>query len=155
MTGAAPVPVPPPMPAVTKHHMRAGEMIADFVDRLLGRGAADFGLRAGAKALGHLQAHLNDALGTRRGERLRIGIGDDEVNAGQARNDHIVDGIAAGAADAAHHDAWLQFPQFGSFEIDGHNLGFSMHEMRSCVDLLSPGTVFRREGGPWLFGLSV
>ena len=53
------------MPAVTKHHMRAGEMIADLLDRLFGRGAADLGLRAGAEAFGHLQAHLDDALGAR------------------------------------------------------------------------------------------
>ena len=46
-----------------EHHVRAGEMVADLVDRLFGGGAADFGLRAGAEALGDLQAHLDDALG--------------------------------------------------------------------------------------------
>ncbi len=107
MTGAAPVPVPPPMPAVTKHHMRAREMIADFFDHLFGGGAPDFGLRAGAEAFGHLQAHLDDAFGARGGERLSVGIGDDEIDADKAGDDHIVDGVAARSADAAHHDAWL------------------------------------------------
>ena len=111
MTGAAPVPVPPPMPAVTKHHMRAGQVIADLLDRLFGGGASDLGLRSGAEAFGHLQAHLDDAFGARGGERLGVGIGDDEVDPDQSRDDHVVDGVAAGAADAAHHDARLQFPE--------------------------------------------
>ena len=63
-----------------EHHMRACQMVANFLERLLGRGAADFGLGARAKALGDLQAHLNDPLGARRGQRLRVGVGDDEVD---------------------------------------------------------------------------
>ena len=90
-----------------EHHVRAGEMVADFLERLFGRGASDFGFRAGAEAFGDLQAHLDDALGARRGERLRVGVGDDEIDADQARDDHVVDGVAAGAADAADHDAGL------------------------------------------------
>ena len=35
-----------------EHHVRAGEMIADFVDDFLGGGAPDFGLRAGAETFG-------------------------------------------------------------------------------------------------------
>ena len=88
-----------------EHHVRAGEMIADLVDHLLGGGAADLGLRAGAETLGHLHAHLDDALGLRHGQRLRVGVGDDEVDALQAGRDHVVDGVAAGAADAEHGDA--------------------------------------------------
>ena len=68
-----------------EHHVRAGEVIADFVDHLLGRGAADFRLRAGAETLGDLHAHLDDALGLGHGQRLRVGIGDDEVDALQTR----------------------------------------------------------------------
>src|SRR5256885_5216090 len=41
-------------------------------------------LRAAAKASSHLGAHLDDALGLRHGERLRDGIGDDELDALQA-----------------------------------------------------------------------
>ena len=37
-----------------EHHVRAGQVIADRIDRLFRRGAAHFGLRAGAKASGHL-----------------------------------------------------------------------------------------------------
>ena len=37
-----------------EHHVRAGQMIADLVDHLLGGGAADLRLRAGAETFGHL-----------------------------------------------------------------------------------------------------
>ena len=67
-----------------EHHVRAGQVVADLVDHLLGRGAADFGLRAGAESFGDLHAHLDDALGLGQGQRLRVGIGDDEVDALQA-----------------------------------------------------------------------
>ena len=85
--------------------MRAGQVIADFVDHLFGGGAPDVGLRAGAEPLGHLHAHLDDALGFRHRERLGVGIGDHEIDALQAGADHIVDGIAAGAADTEYGDA--------------------------------------------------
>ena len=103
-----------------KHHVRAGEVVANLVDHLFGGGAADLGLRAGAKALGHLHAHLNDAFGFRHGQRLGVGIGDHEVDALQAGGDHVVDGIAAGAADAEHGDARLELTDVGDIQIDGH-----------------------------------
>ena len=53
-------------------------------------------------------------------ERLRVGVGDDEIDARQPRHDHVVDRVAARAADAADHDAGLQFPEFRGFQIDGH-----------------------------------
>ena len=93
-----------------EHHVRAAEVVADFLERFFGRGASDFGFRAGAEPFGDLQAHLDDALGARRGERLRVGVGDDEVDADEARDDHVVDGVAAGAADAADQDAGLRVP---------------------------------------------
>jgi len=65
---------------------------------LLGRRAPHFGLRASAKATGHLGAHLDDALSPRHGERLCISIGDDKFDALQPGRDHGVDGIAARAA---------------------------------------------------------
>ena len=53
-------------------------------------------------------------------QRLGVGVGDDEIDAVEAGDDHVVDRVAAGAADAADHDARLQFPKFGSLEIDRH-----------------------------------
>ena len=68
-----------------EHHVGAGEMVADFVDDFLGGGRADIRLRTGAEALGDLGAHLHDALGLRHGQRLRVGVGDDEIDALQVR----------------------------------------------------------------------
>ena len=103
-----------------EHHMGAGEVVADFVDDFLGRGRADIGLRTGAQALGDLGAHLDDALRLRHGERLRVGVGDDEIDPLQSGRDHVVDGIAAGAADAEHRDPRLQLVNVRDVEIDGH-----------------------------------
>ena len=91
-----------------EHHVGAGEMVANFVDHLLGRGRADVRLRTRAEALGDLRAHLDDALRLRHGQRLRIGVGDDEIDTLQSGGDHVVDGVAARAADAEHGDARLQ-----------------------------------------------
>jgi len=105
-----------------EHHVGAGEVIADFLERLFGGGLADLGLRARAEPLGHLQAHLNDALGAGGGQRLRVGVGDDEVDSGEAGDDHVVDRVPARAAHAANDDPRLQFPQFRCFQVDRHNL---------------------------------
>ena len=83
-----------------------------------GRGGADFRLRAGAEALGDLGAHLDDALRLRHGQRLRVGVGDDEIDALQPGGDHVVDGVAAGAADAEHGDPRLQLADVRDVEID-------------------------------------
>ena len=107
-----------------EHHVRAGEMIANLVDHFLCGGAADVGLRAGAKALGDLHTHLDDALGLRYGERLCIGIRHDEIDALETGADHVVDGIAAGPADSEHGDARLQLTDVGNFQIDGHGCLF-------------------------------
>ena len=113
-----------------EHHVRAGEVIADLVDHLLGGGAADVGLRAGAEAFGHLHAHLDDALGFRHGERLGVGVGDDEIDALEPGADHVVDGVAAGAADPEHGDPRLQLTDVGDFQVDGH--GCLFFHRRAC-----------------------
>jgi len=97
--------------------MHAGEMIADLVDHFLGGGTANVGLRAGAETFGDLHAHLHDALGLRHGERLGVGIGHDKINALQAGGDHVVDGIAARAADPEHGDAGLSSRISGMFRL--------------------------------------
>ena len=129
-----------------EHHVRAGEMIADLVDHLLGRGAPDVGLRAGAETFGDLDAHLDDALGLRHGERLRVGVGDDEVAAQQAGRDHVVDGVAAGAADAEHGDPRLELPDVGHFEIDGHGLPLVRARTRGCRRMCWPVASGRDDG---------
>ena len=103
-----------------EHHVRALEVIADLVDRLFGRGAPDFRLRAGAEPFGDGHAHLDDALGLGHGERLGVGVGDDEVDALQPARDHVVDGVAAGAAGPEHGDPRLELTDVGNLQIDAH-----------------------------------
>jgi hypothetical protein len=77
-------------------------------------------LRAGSETLGDLDAHLDDAFRLRQGERLRIGIGDDEVATDQPGGDHVVDGVSTGAADAEDGDPRLELPNVRSRQVDGH-----------------------------------
>ncbi len=107
-----------------EHHMRAGEVIADFVDHLFRGGAADFGLGAGAETFGDLRTHLNDALGLRQRQRLRVGVGDDEVDALEAGRDHVVDGIAAGTANAEYGNPRFHLANVWDLQIDGHVVTF-------------------------------
>ena len=120
MTGAAPVPVPPPMPAAMKHMCAPSSARSISSSGLFGGGAADLGPRAGAEALGDLEAELDAAVGRRGVERLRVGVGDDEVDALDVGADHVGDRVAAGAADADDADARAKLVNFRPDEIDAH-----------------------------------
>ena len=85
-----------------------------------GAGAADIRLGARAQAFGGGGAELDAPLGLGLGQRLGIGVGHDEVHAFEAGFDHVVDGIAAGAAHAQHGDAGTQFLGLGDFQVDRH-----------------------------------
>ena len=76
------------------------ELLDDLFERLLGGGAADVRPRAGAQPLGDVDAELDAPLGEGLRQRLGVGVGDDELDALELRADHVVDGIAAGAADS-------------------------------------------------------
>ncbi len=103
-----------------EHHVGALQMVADLVDHLLRGGAPDLRLGAGAETFGHRHAHLDDTLGLRHGERLRVGIRDDEVDTLQAARDHVVDGVAAGAARPEHGDPRLELADIRNLQIDAH-----------------------------------
>ena len=103
-----------------EHHVGAGEMIAQFVEHFLGGGCADVRLRAGAEALRDLGAHLHDALRLRHRQRLRVGVGDDEVDALQPGSDHVVDGIAARATDAEDGDPRFQLADVRGCDVECH-----------------------------------
>ncbi len=98
------MPVPPPMPAVTKTRsaplMRLGDLLAAFLRRT----AAHIGNRARAKTLGQLFADLNGGAGLAHGQRLTIGIDGDKFHALQARVHHAVDRVIACAAAADYLD---------------------------------------------------
>ena len=55
-----------------------------------------------------LAAELDAVFRARSRQCLGVGVGDDELGAARARPRHVVDGVAAGAADADDDDAWLQ-----------------------------------------------
>ena len=58
---------------------------------------------------------------------------DDELAADQAELDHVVDGVAAGAADAEHGDAGLEFPDVRNVQIDSHCLASRLWAPGSAV----------------------
>ena len=86
-------------------HMRAHQVIDDILDRFLGGFRADRRLRARAKALGHFRAKLHARFRPALRQRLRVGVGDHEGDAVQLLFDHVVDRVAARAADAEDGDA--------------------------------------------------
>ena len=101
-------------------HVRAFERLHDLVDRLFGGGAADLRPRAGAEALGDLEAELDPAVGGRIVERLGVGVGDDEIDALDVGAHHVGDGVAARAADADHADPRAKLVDLRPDEIDAH-----------------------------------
>ena len=81
-------------------HVGAVEHLLDALP-VLERGVlADLGVGAGAEAGGEARAELE--LDRRRGgaQRLEIGVGDDELHAGELGADHPVDRVRAAAAEA-------------------------------------------------------
>jgi hypothetical protein len=79
---------------------------------LLGGGAADFRPGAGAQPLAELDPHRSEIVG----QRLGVGIADDELNPAQTGRDHGVDRISAAAAHTDDLDAGA-----GSFTADELN----------------------------------
>ena len=100
ITGAAPVPVPPPSPAVTK------TMSAPFSASLISSrdsAAAPWptsGLAPAPRPLVELVADVELDVGVAHRERLGVGVARDELDAAQAGVDHAVDRVGAAAADA-------------------------------------------------------
>ena len=60
-----------------------------------------------AQALSSSRAERVIQMGLVVTEGLGVRVRDDEVDAGQAGDDHVVDRVAAGAADAENRDPWL------------------------------------------------
>ena len=60
-------------------------------------------------------------LSARCRKRLRIGVGHDKVDPLEARRDHVVDRVAAGAADADNGQARFDVDEFRQLKLDAHN----------------------------------
>src|SRR5262249_8717461 len=100
--------------------MRTVEGIDDLVDAFLRRSPADFRLRTCAEPLGHIHTELDDPLRLRHRERLGIRIGDDEIDALEARGDHVVDRVAAAAANTEYGDPRLKLGDIWLLQLDSH-----------------------------------
>ena len=137
ITGAAPVPVPPPMPAVMNTMCAPSRWRAQFVGGFLRRRLADLRLRAGAEALRDVRAQLDAPIRAAVHKLLRVGVGDDELHALQIRRDHVVDRIGAAAADTDDGDARAEVGVRGlrDGEIQGHS-DFSPSRVDSLQRLL-------------------
>ena len=99
-TGAPPVPVPPPSPAVTKTMSAPREDLLDLLGVVLGGLAAHLGVRAGTETAGQLTTDVELDVGVAHQQRLRVGVDRDEFDARETDLDHAVDGVHATAADA-------------------------------------------------------
>jgi hypothetical protein len=115
------------MPAATKHICAPFSAGFACCDAFLGGAAADLGPRTGAQALGDLRPQLDAPFGRRSVQRLRVGVGDEEIDALDACRDHVCDGIAARAADADHRDARREVGVLlvRDGEVEGHVRGLS------------------------------
>src|SRR2546429_6808834 len=82
-------------------HVRAAQGIGYLIASLQRRGAPGFGFGPCAEP-GRPELDLALCLGAR--QRLSVGVGGDELDAGDAVSDHVIDGIAARAADTDHLD---------------------------------------------------
>ena len=102
ISGAAPVPVPPPMPAVMKTRSAPSSAASNFVAALLERRPADLGTRAGAQPTGQLPPDLDLRAALAVLERLRIGIDRDELDPLEVLVDHPIHRIPATAAHTDH-----------------------------------------------------
>ena len=100
-----------------EHHVGALQRIHDAF-AIFKRGlAADFRVRAGAEALGDIAAELQLQLRAAVLDRLRVGVGGDELHAVDAAIDHVRDRVAAAAAHAHHLDDRIRGHLLNQFEM--------------------------------------
>ena len=101
ITGPAPVPVPPPMPAVMNTMCEPASASSRRSRSASATARASSGLAPAPSPLVPSWIWLRALL---RGEHLRVGVDGDELHAFDALLDHVIDGVAACAADADHLD---------------------------------------------------
>ena len=95
-----------------EHHVRAAQAVGNPLAHLVGRLTAHLGLGTCAKAG---LAKLQQVGRTRPLQCLPVGIGDNELDVLHIAPDHVLNGIAAGAADPDHLDhrpAGFRFEHF-------------------------------------------
>ena len=157
MIGEAPVPVPPPMPAVMKI-MSAPRTISPSVSALSSAARSPISGRPPApRPLVSLSPMRTASGASLRQQRLGVGVDRDELDPVDAGLDHAVDGVAAGAADAddldpgkgdwrAQHRRVLPARstrhRFGSIRAGGHRLTtLAPSDDRSICNAVDPNTL--------------
>ncbi len=87
-----------------EHHVGALQRLLDVVARLGRRAEADLGVGARAETLGGLVADVELDVGVAHRERLRVGVGGDELHAAKPCVDHAADRVGPASADS--HDLY-------------------------------------------------
>ena len=125
MTGAAPVPVPPPMPAVM-NSMSEPSIISAMRSR--SSIAASRPISGRAPAPSPRVSAVPSCSCAARGralQRLRVGVRADELDAEKPSVDHVLDGVAAATSDA------------DDLDVGAACVGWSMISNMVCSFLLS------------------
>ena len=129
-TGAAPVPVPPPMPRGDEHEVGAVEDHREIFARLFGGFAAEVRVRARTEAAREVRCRCARVFAVLRcAQRLHVGVDGVEVDAGEPGFDHAVDGVAAAAAEAE------DFDRRGVFGDETFRVGHDMRVLRKETSL--------------------
>ena len=115
ITGAAPVPVPPPKPGGDEDHVGALQQFDDAVGIFERRLPADLRVGACAQAVGDLGAELQFVRHLARGQRLQVRVHGVELHAFHAFRHHAGHGVAAAAAHADHFDPRAEARFFFNF----------------------------------------
>jgi hypothetical protein len=103
-------------------HVRALERVLDALHLLERALLAHVGVRAGAEATREARPELHLRRREVRLERLRVGVGRDELHALEAALDHRVERVAATTADAHHLDARLHLvAHVREFDVQTHD----------------------------------
>ncbi len=106
-----------------EHHVGALERLLDLVPALVGGAVAHLGVGARTEAARELAAELELDVGVAHGERLRVGVDRDELDALEAGVDHAVHRVGAAAA---HSDDLYDGQVAARFHGLGPCLGFSV-----------------------------
>ena len=101
-------------------HVCAIQRAVDLSQGFLGRSLAHFGARTGTQTLGDIGTQLDPVLRDRIVERLRIRIGNNEINAFDPSGDHVGNGVTARTAHPDHSDPGTQLFDGWRSDIDAH-----------------------------------
>ena len=92
-----------------EHHVAPVQMLGNLIDLFFSRRPADLRPRSGAKALGNIQTELDLPFAFGLGEGLRVRVRNNAHDSFDVGVEHVVDCVAAGAANAEDDDARSQF----------------------------------------------